>query len=62
MFSAVLIEKGEAGQTVGLTDLDEAQLPRHVLFFCEDEVAVSGNAKIKAGALRELAAKRPAGN
>ena len=28
MFSAVLIEKGEAGQTVGVTDLDEAQLPR----------------------------------
>ena len=27
MFSAVLIEKGETGQTVGLTDLDEAQLP-----------------------------------
>ena len=62
MFSAVLIEKGEAGQTVGLTDLGEAQLPRHVLFFCEDEVAVTGNAKIKAGALRELAAKRRAGN
>jgi acrylyl-CoA reductase (NADPH) len=27
MFSAVLIEKGDAGQTVGVTDLDEAQLP-----------------------------------
>ena len=27
MFSAVLIEKGETGQTVGVTDLDEAQLP-----------------------------------
>lgn len=27
MFSAVLIEKGEAGQTVGVTDIDEAQLP-----------------------------------
>ena len=62
MFSAVLIEKGAAGQTVGLTDVDEAQLPRHVLFFCEDEVAVTGNAKIKAGALRELAAKQLAGN
>jgi fatty-acyl-CoA synthase len=37
-------------------------LPRHVLFFCEDEVAVTGNPKIKAGALRELAAKRRAGN
>jgi acrylyl-CoA reductase (NADPH) len=27
VFSAILIEKGEAGQTVGVTDLDEAQLP-----------------------------------
>ena len=38
------------------------KVPRHVLFFGEDEVAVTGNAKIKAGALRELAAKRLAGN
>ena len=31
MFSAVLIDKGEAGQTVGVTELDEAlrQNPRH---------------------------------
>ena len=34
------------------------KVPRHVLFFCEDEVALTGNAKIKAGELRELAAKR----
>lgn len=34
------------------------KVPRHVLFFGEDEVAVTGNAKIKAAALRELAAKR----
>jgi acrylyl-CoA reductase (NADPH) len=27
LFSAVLIEKSEAGQTVGVTDVDEAQLP-----------------------------------
>jgi acrylyl-CoA reductase (NADPH) len=27
VFSAILIEKGEAGQTVGVTDVDEAQLP-----------------------------------
>ena len=27
MFSAILIEKGETGQTVGVTELDEAQLP-----------------------------------
>jgi fatty-acyl-CoA synthase len=37
------------------------KVPRHVLFFREDEVAVTGNAKIKAGELRELAAKRLAG-
>jgi fatty-acyl-CoA synthase len=37
------------------------KVPRHVLFFCEDEVALTGNAKIKAGELRELAAKRLAG-
>jgi fatty-acyl-CoA synthase len=29
-----------------------------VLFFREEEVAVTGNAKIKAGELRELAANR----
>jgi len=34
------------------------KVPRHVLFFREDEVAVTGNAKIKAGELRELAAQR----
>jgi fatty-acyl-CoA synthase len=37
------------------------KVPRHVLFFREDEVATTGNAKIKAGELRELAAKRLAG-
>ena len=34
------------------------KVPRQVLFFREDEVALTGNAKIKAGELRELAAKR----
>jgi fatty-acyl-CoA synthase len=38
------------------------KVPRHVLFFGEEEVAVTGNAKIEAGALRELAAKRLAGS
>src|SRR6201997_3835468 len=37
------------------------KVPRHVLFFGEDEVALTGNAKIKAAELRELAAKRLAG-
>jgi fatty-acyl-CoA synthase len=38
------------------------KVPRHVLFFGEEEVAVTGNAKIEAGALRELAAKLLAGS
>jgi fatty-acyl-CoA synthase len=37
-------------------------VPRHVLFFGEDEVALTGTAKIKAGELRELAAQRLVGN
>jgi fatty-acyl-CoA synthase len=38
------------------------KVPRHVLFFSQDEVSLTGNAKIKAGDLRELAAKRLAGS
>ena len=34
------------------------KVPRQVLFFREDEVALTGNAKIKAGELRELATQR----
>ena len=34
------------------------KVPRHVLFFAEDEIALTGSAKIKSGDLRELAAKR----
>ena len=34
------------------------KVPRHVLFFSGEEVALTGNAKIKAGELRELAARR----
>ncbi len=37
------------------------KVPRNVLYFREDEVALTGNAKIKAGELRELAAERLAG-
>jgi fatty-acyl-CoA synthase len=37
------------------------RVPRHLLFFREDEVAVTGNAKIKASELRELATKWLAG-
>ncbi|HSA51347.1 MAG TPA: class I adenylate-forming enzyme family protein [Yinghuangia sp.] len=34
------------------------KVPRQVLFFREDEIELTGNAKIKSGDLRELAAKR----
>lgn len=34
------------------------KVPRHVLFFGEDDIALTGSAKIKSGDLRELAAKR----
>lgn len=37
------------------------KVPRHVLFFGEDDVALTGNAKIKSGELRELAVERLAG-
>ncbi|HTZ14429.1 MAG TPA: hypothetical protein VMC78_12570, partial [Mycobacterium sp.] len=34
------------------------KVPRQVLFFSGEEVALTGNAKIKVGELRELAAAR----
>ncbi len=34
------------------------KVPRHVLFFRAEEIALTGNAKIKSGDLRHLAAKR----
>jgi fatty-acyl-CoA synthase len=34
------------------------KVPRRVLFFSEDQLALTGSAKVKAGALRELAAQR----
>jgi fatty-acyl-CoA synthase len=34
------------------------KVPRHTLFFHEDEIALTGNSKIKSSDLRELAAKR----
>ena len=37
------------------------KVPRHVLFFRDDEIALTGNAKIKSADLRELAAKRLSG-
>ncbi|MCV7317148.1 AMP-binding protein [Mycolicibacillus parakoreensis] len=37
------------------------KVPRHVLFFAEHEVVLTGNAKIKTGELRRLATRRLAG-
>ena len=34
------------------------KVPRHVLFFHEDDIALTGSDKIKSGELRELAAQR----
>jgi fatty-acyl-CoA synthase len=34
------------------------KVPRHVLFFCEEEIALTGSNKIKSDELRDLAAKR----
>ena len=34
------------------------KVPRQVLFFRDDEFALTGSAKVKSGDLRELAAKR----
>jgi fatty-acyl-CoA synthase len=34
------------------------KVPRHVLFFADDEISVTGRAKIKSAEVRELAAKR----
>lgn len=33
-------------------------MPGHVLFFRDDEIALTGTAKIKSGELHELAAER----
>ncbi len=37
------------------------KVPRHVLFFADDEISVTGSAKIKSGEVRELAMKRLGG-
>jgi fatty-acyl-CoA synthase len=40
------------------SQLASYKIPRRVLFFREDEMPMAGSAKIKSGAVRELAAKR----
>ncbi|HWF27921.1 MAG TPA: hypothetical protein VG327_06010 [Mycobacterium sp.] len=34
------------------------KVPRHVLFFRDDEIVLTGDAKIRSGDLRQLAADR----
>jgi fatty-acyl-CoA synthase len=40
------------------SQLASYKIPRRILFFREDEMPMAGSAKVKAGALRELALKR----
>jgi len=40
------------------TELASYKVPRHVLFFTDDEITLTGSAKIKTSDIRELAAKR----
>ncbi|MGW4716593.1 hypothetical protein [Nocardia sp. NPDC004260] len=37
------------------------RVPRHVLLFTEEDIALTGSAKIKSSELRQLAAQRLAG-
>lgn len=50
--------EAEAIRRFALERLASYKVPRHVLFFGEDEITLTGNAKIKSGELRALAAKR----
>ncbi|HMK87307.1 MAG TPA: AMP-binding protein [Steroidobacteraceae bacterium] len=52
---------GAAIQTFLKQRLASYKVPRRVLFLHEDEIALTGSAKIKSGELRKLAAQRLAG-
>ncbi|GAA3384948.1 class I adenylate-forming enzyme family protein [Cryptosporangium minutisporangium] len=61
--ACVVLHEGAAEDADGLIaylreELASYKVPRHVLYFREDEIALTGSAKIKSGDLRELAAKR----
>jgi fatty-acyl-CoA synthase len=45
-------------QAFAKAQLASFKVPRRVLFFAEDAIALTGTAKIKTGDLRALAAKR----
>jgi fatty-acyl-CoA synthase len=61
--SCVVSRHGSSLEEAAIRDflkerLASYKVPRRVLFFREDELPMTGNAKIKSGSLRELAAKR----
>jgi fatty-acyl-CoA synthase len=61
--SCVVAHDGNALEEGAVRDflkdkLASYKVPRRVLFFREDEISTTGTAKIKSGALREVAAKR----
>jgi fatty-acyl-CoA synthase len=58
---------GSALEEAGIRDflkerLASYKVPRRVLFFREDELSMTGSAKVKSSSLRELAAKRLKGD
>ncbi|CAN7230560.1 class I adenylate-forming enzyme family protein [Phenylobacterium sp. LjRoot219] len=64
--ACIVPHDGASLQAKAVTDLVKAQLasfkvPREVLFFREEEFAVTGSEKVKTGALRELATQRLVG-
>jgi fatty-acyl-CoA synthase len=61
--SCIVLQDGAAMDEAAIRNALKPQLasykiPRRVLFFREDEMPMAGSAKIKSGAVRELASKR----
>ena len=61
--SCVVPHEGSVLEEAAIRDflkqrLASYKVPRRVLFFREDDLSMTGNAKLKSGSLRELAAKR----
>ena len=64
--SCIVRHEGAAVEETEIRDFARGRLasykvPRRVLFLQEDELALTGSEKVKAGALRELAAARLVG-
>ena len=61
--SCIVPHEGAALEETAIRDFARERLasykvPRRVLFFRDDELAMTGNDKVKAGALRQLAVER----